>query len=374
MIYLDHAATSFPKPQASTEAMCMASRSCAGYGRSGHSAARRASEIVFECRDELAGMFGAPSPNHVAFTMNATLALNYAIHALIPNGSSVVVSAYEHNSVIRPLAARNCKIIPVAFDAQNAENIWEEHIRRHPACVVVNHASNAFGVIQPIELIGRLCARYHVPMIVDASQSAGILEVDISKIPNCAAVCMPGHKGLWGPQGTGVMVFTDLLPRSALLTGGTGSQSVLLQQPKEIPDLFESGTINLPGIAGLLESVKMVRRIGLDEIRKHESALCDRLRENLDQIAGIHAAGVHAKDEKTGILSIVSEKASCGTIGELLAEKDVCVRTGLHCAPLAHKTEGTLKTGTIRFSLGWTNTVYDVDMAAEILETIMKSF
>ena len=374
MIYLDNAATSFPKPRESTEAMCIAARSCAGYGRSGHAAALRAGEIVFDCRSEIAEMFRAPSPNHVVFTLNATMALNYAIHALVPAGSTVCVSGYEHNSVIRPLTERNC-IIDIAAPCSGKKmiDVWEAHLQKRPACAVVNHASNVFGYLQPIEAIGRLCSWYGVPLIVDASQSAGICEIDISQIPNCAALCMAGHKGLWGPQGTGIMIATDLLPKCALITGGTGSRSILQRQPKEMLDLFESGTLNLPGIAGLLESVRLVRKIGVERIAAREKNLCERLVGHLREITGLRLIERDITGARLAVVSVTAECAPCDLVGEWLAENGVFVRTGLHCAPIAHRTEGTLQTGTIRFSIGWLNTEQEIDSAAEILQSIVNT-
>ena len=375
MIYLDHAATSFPKPGCAVDAMYAAARNCAGYGRSSHSAAMRSADIVYNCRAEVAELFRAASPDHVAFTLNATMALNYAIHALVPVGSRVCVSGYEHNSVIRPLVERKCVLdIVRPQKGRTMLEIWEEHVQKHPVCVIVNHASNVYGYLQPIEKIGNLCSKYNVPLIVDVSQSAGIIDIDISRIPNCTALCMPGHKGLLGPQGTGILVFTDRLPRRALITGGTGSRSNLFYQTPDIPDFYESGTINVPGLAGLLESVRMVRKSGIQKIGEKESRLRSRFAEHIQRIPGVRMIDRPEVKERLSVISVVPEAVSCELIGEKLSENGVAVRTGLHCAPLAHKTEGTLETGTVRISVGWNNTEREIDSAAEILASIMNTF
>ena len=375
MIYLDNAATSFPKPAESTAAMCAAMRNCAGYGRSSHAAAVYSAEIVYNCRQELAELFGAASPNHVAFALNATMALNEAIHALVPRGSRVCISGYEHNSVVRPLIERKC-ILDTVRPRNDLEliDVWKLHIQRHPACVIVNHGSNVFGYLQPIEQIGGLCAQYGIPLIVDASQSAGAVDLKISGIPNCAALCMAGHKGLQGPQGTGIMVLSELLSRRALISGGTGSLSVMMEQPREIPDVFESGTLNIPGIAGLLESVRLAKKDKMVEVLEHERFLRERLAEHIASIPGLRIVERPWKYGKLAVLSAVTERCSCDILGEALSEKGVFVRTGLHCAPLAHKTERTAESGTIRFSMGRNNTVQEIDAAADILCSIMNTF
>ena len=375
MIYLDHAATSFPKPTAVAAGMYAAAKACAGYGRSAHPAAIRASEIVYACRAELAALFRLPDPNAVAFTMNATMALNYAIDAAVKERAEVCISAYEHNSVVRPLVARRSRIdVVLPRPGQTTLEAWEEHIKKRPSCVIVNHVSNVFGFVQPIEEIGALCQMYQIPLIVDASQSAGVRDIDIGKIPSCAAICTAGHKGLLGPQGTGVLLVTENLPRHALITGGTGSRSAEYRQPEEVPDLFESGTHNLPGIAGLLEGVRLVRDVGPEKIRQREKELCEQLERRLSEIRGIRLIGVETERPRLAVVSIVPERMTCELLAEKLAENDICVRAGLHCAPLAHHTEGTFDSGTVRFSLGWNNTVEEVKQAADRVKTIMNTF
>ena len=375
MIYLDHAATSFPKPAAVGAAVHAAMKTCAGYGRSAHPAAIRAAKTVFECRSELASLFHCPDPNAIIFTMNATMALNYAIDAAVREGAEVCISGYEHNSVVRPLTARRCRIdIVIPRPGQSTMEAWEEHIRKRPSCVIVNHVSNVFGFVQPIEEIGTLCRMYQIPLIVDASQSAGVCEIDFEKIPSCAAICAAGHKGLWGPQGTGVLIAAEILPRRALITGGTGSRSAEIRQPEELPDLFESGTHNLPGIAGLLEGVRLVRRIGTAEIRNHECGLREQLESRFREIEGIRVISGTSDCPRLAVLSIVPERVPCEYIAEKLAEQDICVRAGLHCAPLAHRSEGTFETGTVRFSTGWSNTPDEMERTAEILRSIVNTF
>ena len=278
MIYLDSAATTFQKPPAVGRAMTEALASMSSPGRGGHPLAMRAADTAFRCRTELAELFGLDGPEGVAFTLNATHALNIAIKSLVPPGGRVVISGYEHNAVTRPLTALKAKVSAAGgplFDQEAAIRAFDELIAPGVDVVICNHVSNVFGFVQPVEKVAALCRSRGVPLIVDASQSAGILPINMKSL-GAAYIAMPGHKGLYGPQGTGVLLCGDgQIPRP-LLEGGTGSISLSQEMPDFLPDRIEAGTHNMPGIAGLLAGVRFVRRQGTQTILRHEHALTCR--------------------------------------------------------------------------------------------------
>ena len=253
MIYLDNAATTLHKPRAVDEAVRRAMHAAAGYARGGYAAAMRAGETVYACREQAAALFGVQDPARVVFTMNATHALNLAIHALVQPKTRVVVGGYEHNAVMRPLALRSVQ--PVVLDTP----LWDGEAMTEKAkqaladgaeLFILNHVSNVFGFAAPLEKIAALLDEAGVPLILDASQSAGVIALDVRRHPCLAAVCMPGHKGLYGPQGTGILLaLDDRIAQHPLLAGGTGSRSEDMRQPDFLPDALESGTPNVPGIA-----------------------------------------------------------------------------------------------------------------------------
>lgn len=371
MIYLDSAATTFQKPDAVAKAMAAAMVSMSSPGRGGHPLAMRAADTAFRCRSELAALFHAESPERVVLTMNATHGLNIAIRSLVPSGGRVVISGYEHNAVTRPLAELGAEVSVAdgpLFDVGAVEEAFESLIVPGTDAVICTHVSNVFGFIQPVETVAALCRRRGVPLIVDASQSAGILPVDLAGL-GAAYVAMPGHKGLYGPQGTGVLLCgADVLPRP-LMAGGTGSISLSQDMPDFLPDRLEAGTHNMPGIAGLLEGVRFVRRTGTERILRHEQALLRRTADALTRIPGIE---VFAGSEQAGVLSFRVRGRDAEEIGEGLAERGIAVRTGLHCAPLAHRTAGTLDTGTVRLSFSIFNDLEEVERLAEAVEALLK--
>ena len=266
MIYLDSAATTFRKPPAVAAAVRRAMETVSSPGRGGYPAAMRAAETVFDCRMEVAELFRVSNPEQVVFTMNATHALNIAIKSLVKNGDRVVISGYEHNAVTRPLVAVGADIAVAGAPLFQPEAVLERFyhlITPETRAVVCNHVSNVFGFIQPIEEIGKICRRRGVPLIVDASQSAGVLPMDWEKM-GASFVAAPGHKGLYGPQGTGILICGEGAEVQPLMEGGTGSASLNQNMPEFLPDRLEAGTQNVPGIAGLLEGVRYVRRRGVD--------------------------------------------------------------------------------------------------------------
>lgn len=372
MIYLDQAATSLQKPPAVIASMEEAMRTCAGYGRSGHRAAVRAGEMVYACRETAAKLFSMRDPSRVIFTMNATHALNLAIHGLCHNTTKVVVSGYEHNSVLRPLHDLGCPVHRIEsrlFDCDDFLCKAEQAIRQGAELFIINHVSNVFGSIVPLKALDALLQRYGIPMIVDASQSAGVLE--LSFLPSVIAICMPGHKGLLGPQGTGLLLLApDTNPRP-LLQGGTGSVSEDLAQPAFFPDRLESGTPNIPGIVGLDAAMRFVLAMGTEEIRRREENLRQELVRGLGTIPRLEVfASAH---DQSAVVSARIPKIPSECIAQALAERDICVRAGLHCAPCAHRTAGTEQTGTVRFSLGIYNTVEELQETVSCLREIAET-
>ena len=364
MIYLDSAATSLIKPACVGRAVLHAMRSMASPGRGGHEPAMKAAETVYACREEAAAFFHAPDPSHVVFTMNATHGLNLAIHSLVKPGSRVVISGFEHNAVTRPLHALGAEIRIAGrrlFDPEELLNEWESALYGADAAVCTQ-VSNVFGYILPIGEIARLCREAGVPLIVDASQAAGVLPVDMTK-SGAAFVAMPGHKGLLGPQGTGILLCGEA--GQPLLFGGSGSESRLQRMPDELPDRLEAGTHNVCGIAGLLAGIRWLRRKGTETVLLHEKEI---LQNAIGELQGSGAElFVGPNEHQLGVLSLRFPELDCEELAEKLANRGVCVRAGLHCAPTAHESAGTLETGTLRMSFSPFVTDREVETACGIL-------
>lgn len=366
MIYLDNAATTLYKPRAVEQAVRKAMYGAAGYARGGYAAAARAGELVYACREQAAALFGVREPERVIFTMNATHALNLAINALAEPDSRVIVGGYEHNAVMRPLTARG--IQPIVLDTP----LWdgaamieaaEQALAQGADLMILNHVSNVFGYAAPLDDIARHLTKAGVPLILDASQSAGVLEIDVKRYPCLAAVCMPGHKALYGPMGTGILLaLDDRIAAKPLLTGGTGSVSEELRQPAFLPDALESGTPNVPGIAGLSAGIAFVRAVTPAHIAQQERRLVRELARALSREPRLEC---FTGAEQTGVLSFRVPGVPSETIADALAREGVCTRAGLHCAPLAHRTAGTEDTGTVRLSLSFYTSARQAEQAAE---------
>ncbi len=362
MIYFDSAATSFQKPGSVAAAMWEALASMSSPGRGGYPAAARAADTAFQCRSELAELFGLKNPEQVVFTLNATHALNIAIKSLVPPGGTAVVSGYEHNAVTRPLETLGAKISVAAaplFDAEGVTEAFCHLITPNTNAVICSHVSNVFGFIQPVEEIAAICRSRGVPFIIDASQSAGILPLKMEAL-DASFIAMPGHKGLYGPQGTGVLLCGKGVSTRTLLEGGTGSQSIQQIMPDFLPDRLEAGTLNMPGIAGLLAGVRYVRRGGLDKILAHEKHLTQMTLQGLEDLPGVKVYAAPGLRNQTGVLSLTAEGQDVEVIGSALAERGIAVRAGIHCAPYAHRTAGTLDSGTVRISFSDFNTPEEV--------------
>ncbi len=356
MIYLDSAATTLQKPAAVAAASARAINNLASPGRGGHRPAMAAAETAFTCREAAARLFHVDDPERVVFTFNATHGLNIAIKTLAWPGSRVVISGYEHNAVTRPLHALGADIRVARsplFDQEAALAAFGRELDRGADLAVCTHVSNVFGFILPIEGIAGLCRERGVPLIVDASQSAGAIPLDFAAL-GAAFIAMPGHKGLYGPQGTGLLLCgADPLP---LLEGGTGSESKRQSMPDFLPDRLEAGTHNIAGIAGLLEGLRFLERRGVEKIAAREAALIRRLGEGLCAAPGAEVFLSGDQTDQAGVLSFRLRSRDCEEVGEELGRQGFALRAGLHCAPLAHETAGTLETGTLRASVSAFNT------------------
>lgn len=370
MIYLDSAATSLIKPSSVEQAVVNAMRNMASPGRGGHSASLKAASVLYECRETAAELFNVRDPANVVFSFNATHALNMAINSCVRPGSRVVVSGYEHNSVTRPLRALGARIITAGTALFDPEAALNEFRRLIPGAdlVICTHVSNVFGYILPVYEIGRLCRKAGVPYIVDASQSAGQLSVDMESL--CADfVAMPGHKGLMGPQGTGLLLCAS--NARPFIHGGSGSDSLSQKMPSQLPDMLEAGTHNVCGIAGLLEGMKFVKEKGVENILSHERRLLELMSAELEE----ESLKLFKADSgcQSAVLSFVAQGFDCEELARLMDERGICVRAGLHCAPLAHKSAHTLDTGTVRLSFSPFISEKQVKTAASVIKQIIKN-
>ena len=362
MIYLDSAATTLQKPPSVARATAHAIDHLASPGRGGHRPAMAAADTAFACREEAAALFHVPSVDQVVFTFNATHGLNIAIKTLVHPGDRVVISGYEHNAVTRPLHAIPEVEILVArsplFDRQGMIDSFRRCLDQGADAAICTHVSNVFGFILPIQEIAELCRQREVPLIVDASQSAGVLPLDIQEL-GAAFVAMPGHKGLYGPQGTGLLLCNrDPTP---ILEGGTGSESLRQSMPQFLPDRLEAGTHNIAGVAGLLEGLRFLRRRDIRWIAGHESRLIQRMGNGLSRLPGVEVFQASMPKAQSGVLSFRIKGRDCEDVGEALGDRGFALRAGLHCAPEAHRTAGTLETGTVRASVSAFNTEMEID-------------
>ena len=369
MIYLDSAATSLLKPKSVAIAVSRAINNMASPGRGTYKAAMRAADTVFECRELACKLFDVNEPERVVFTQNATHALNIAIKSLASKSSTVLISGYEHNSVTRALHEIGCKVIVAEselFDAESAVDAFSRSIAKADL-VVCNHISNVFGFILPIEEIAELCRCNGVPLIIDASQSAGICNISFNKL-GADFIAMPGHKGLMGPQGTGILLCGD--KTKPILFGGTGSNSIEQTMPIDLPDRLEAGTHNVAGIAGLAEGIKFVLSIGPEQIGAYEIKLRKLMQTKLERCSGIE---VFAGEKQSGVLSVRPNSLDSEALCAALGNAGIAARCGLHCSPLAHKTAGTINTGTLRFSMSPFNNEAQILRTCRTMKSIIRN-
>lgn len=378
MIYLDNAATTFPKPRQVYEAVldCMENYG-ANPGRAGHKLAMRAGREIYECRENIAKLLNVSNPMSIVFTHNATDSLNLAIKGVVKSGDHIITTSIEHNSVIRPIKALEKNgventIVKCDKYGHLDPNDIKKAIKPNTKLIVTTHSSNVCGTIVDIESVGNIAKENNVLYLVDASQTLGVYDIDIQKI-NVDMIAAPGHKCLLGPQGTGMLYIRDGLEVNILKEGGTGSNSEDLFQPNMMPDRYESGTHNTPGIAGLNAGVKFILETGIDKIRKHEEELCEYMLTKLTEVPNIKIYGPLDSKKRAAVISINIGDIDSGEITFILDDMyEIATRSGIHCSPLAHKTLGTLRQGTVRFSLGYFNTKDDIDKAVEALKEIEK--
>jgi cysteine desulfurase family protein len=368
LIYLDHAATSWPKPPAVGEAMMNALELAgANPGRGSHRMAVQASRVLFETRKGLATLFGIKNPNDIVFGSNTTEALNLAIQGVLRDGDHVIATMAEHNSVRRPLeflrrqGGIEVDYVPVTSSGIMDLEKMEQMFRKNTRLIVCTHSSNLLGSIMPIEEIAQLCRKYQALLLVDAAQSAGVMPVDVGRL-GIDLLAFPGHKGLLGPQGTGGLYIAPELDVQPLLHGGTGSQSEAVEQPKVRPDRYEAGTPNTVGIAGLGAGVKHVLAMTPTIIYKHEWELSQHMMDGLSSIKGIQMLGPDIGQPRTGLVSFIIEGYDSAQLAfQLDRNYGIAVRSGFHCTPLAHEAAGTTATGAVRASVGYNSTHEEVD-------------
>lgn len=376
MIYFDNAATTFPKPVCMSAEMQRCIRSyCGNPGRSSHRLSISAAAKIYECRCELAGLFKSEHPENVVFTYNTTYALNLAIKTLIKPGSHVLISDLEHNSVYRPVhALADKKIIQYdifrsfAGDEQKILADIDLKAKSNTDAVICTHASNICGVVMPVGKIGEFCKRRGITFIVDAAQSAGLLDIDIAGM-NIDAICAPGHKGLYGPQGTGVLLVRKGLMPGTFIEGGNGVNSKDPGMPDFLPERLETGTLATPCIAGLCESVKLIRGLTPGSLREKETALSKRAAELLGNTKNVTVYAADCLDTNTLCFNFAGMDSAA--IARELDEAGVCVRAGFHCSPLAHATLGTGDDGAVRISFGMYSTEREIERFYKILKRII---
>lgn len=375
-IYFDNAATSGKKPETVVRAVCDALRyTSANPGRSGHSLSVKASEIIYDARETIGEFFRFPQTENIVLTKNATEALNIALCGSLKAGDEVITTSMEHNSVMRPLhhleqsGVIDLKIVHADENGRVMSDQIRGEMTEKTKLVVVTAASNVTGTIMPIEEIFSITNAAGVKLLVDAAQGAGAMRIDMEKTP-FDLVAVTGHKHLYGPQGTGALLVRDPKTLDSFMRGGTGSRSEEIEHPDFPPDKFEAGTLNTPGVAGLTAGVRFVMNEGLDAVIQYESDLMEYLLERLLQIEEIRVVAPDAK--RVSIVSFNVEKASPSDVADYLdKEWGICVRGGLHCAPMAHRTMKTFPLGTIRFSLSYFNTKEEVDRAIEALKAFV---
>ena len=376
MIYLDNAATSFPKAPGVADAVSRFITDIgANAGRSSYSTARQSSRIIYQIRKLLAKLLNTDNSSNICFTMNTTQALNIALKGIVKPGFKVLISPYEHNSVMRPLRQLESQmnisldfieIIDYDIDWQHLQNQLEQK----PDLLIFTAASNVNGYLLPYNKIARMAHEFDIPVILDAAQVLGSNPVNAKDFD---IICFPGHKGLLGPMGTGGLYVSDSISLLSLMPGGTGSRSSSEYQPDEMPDLLESGTPNLPGLAGLQVSLQFILDTGIDAIAARKLQLTSQLIQELAEIDGIIIHSPVDPKLQAGVVSFTSLRYSISDLAWELDKADIACRMGMHCAPAAHKQLGTYEQGgTLRLSPGYFNTSAEIDSAVKLLKDLHK--
>ena len=377
--YLDNGSTAFPKAPAVGEAMSrFINEVGCNIGRGGYETAYNLAEKIYDTRSLLCGLFNFPDEKYVVFTPSVTYSLNFLINGLLKKGDHVIISGMEHNAVARPCERLKRSGVELSIAPCNKEGkldyeFFETLFKKNTRLVVMTHASNVCGTVLDAETAGQICRKKGVFFALDAAQSAGVIDIDFEKF-GLSALCITGHKGLLGPQGIGALLLTPEIAEEMepVVCGGTGSASHLLEMPDFMPDKFEPGTLNLPGIIGLNEALKYVIGRGTKDIYEHELRLATSFMEAVSKYEDVNIVGVKESTGRTGTVSLDFIKKDNAEIAYRLdAEYGIMTRCGLHCAPLAHKTLGTFPQGTVRFAFGYGNTEEDVKYAAQALREIL---
>lgn len=376
MYYFDNAATTFQKPKEVLETYIKVMNEYgANPGRSGHSIARKAGMGIYETREIVASFFGIDNPMQIAFTANATESLNIGVKGILKSGDHVITTSMEHNSVLRPLnSALDVGVEHTVINANTMGQIdlleLENAIKSNTKMIVTTHASNLTGTIFPIYDIAKIAKKHKLIYMLDAAQTAGVIDIDVKKI-GIDILAVTGHKSLFGPQGTGIIYIDEKLDIKPLKEGGTGSKSYELRQPTIMPDLLESGTPNTPGIIALGAGIKFIQREGIQSIFEHETELCKYFMENIIDLKGIKIYGETIGKLRAPVVPINIGAEDSSAISYILDDEyDIATRPGLHCAPLAHKSIKTFEQGCVRFSFGYFNTKAEIDRAIKALSEI----
>ncbi|KZE39387.1 cysteine desulfurase [Brevibacillus parabrevis] len=381
IIYLDNAASTWPKPPGVKERMAEVIEDfAANPGRGGHTLAMKASKTVFRTRVQLSRLFGIQNPNNLFFYLNATQALNQAIKGYLKAGDHVIASSVEHNSVRRPIEyMRREHQVEATFVEPRADFLFHvedfvKAIQPNTRLLVVSHASNLTGVILPIAELGQLTKERGIAFLVDASQTAGVLPIHVEEM-KIDMLAFPGHKGLYGPQGTGGLYVHGDIDLEPLIHGGTGSQSEAIDQPTTRPDRYESGTLNTPGLAGLQAGVDFILEQGVDRIREHEWELAKQTIIGLQQIPGVQVYGPGIETERVAVIAFNIGEADASEVSFILDQQyGIATRSGYHCTPLGHQTAGTEQRGAVRASFGMFNTEKDVEALMNAVREIASAF
>lgn len=375
MIYFDNAATSFPKPKCVAEEMSKCIKKyCGNPGRSSHILSLKSAEKIYETRELLGEMFDSDSEN-VVFTYNTTYALNIAIKSLLKYSTHVLISDIEHNSVLRPIV-RCAEQKLCTYDIFSSNGSDEEvldgirdAIKKNTSMLVCTHVSNIGERRLPIEKIGHLCKENGITFIVDGAQSAGIHNISVKNM-NISALCIPGHKGLYGPQGVGAIIFGENVIGRSIFEGGTGINSLELNMPDFLPEAYEAGTLSTPAIVGLNESLKWLKSLNIDKVRAHEEELYDTLYSILKDNCKIKIYKMNSYSGNT--LSFNIEGLTSTYVASELSKRDICVRSGFHCSPLAHKLLNTGDSGAVRIGIGVFNTKNEIYTICDAIDEISK--
>ena len=376
MIYLDSSATSFLKPPQVAEAVFRSFNTIGNAGRGAHAPTLNASRLIYDTREKLAALFGTPDPSRIAFTCNATEALNIAIHGAIHPGEHVITTACEHNSVLRPLYLKEKEgteltIIPADKKGRIRYDLLESSVKSNTSAIVLTHASNLSGNVTDLAFVSNFAKKHGLLLIVDASQTAGSLPINVVKI-GIDILCFTGHKGLFGPQGTGGLYVREGLTLSPLKSGGSGIHSFDRQHPTDMPTALEAGTLNGHGIAGLNAGLDYILSTGVKNIHAKEISLARRFVNGISDISDLKLYGDIDAPLRTPIISLNIGNMSSASVSDILWEDyEICVRAGAHCA-LMHKTFGTEKQGAVRFSFSCFNTEAEIDTAIQAMHEIAE--